>query len=280
MHQNTSNYYAKLLPALVQSWRSLFQLNFSAFIVSLAPSSSTDETPSARTNDAWPALRQSQQSVLELAGTQLVYPIDVGDDGKSVYTPPSSRHGGLHPRNKTEFGRRIALAWAEMEGKLPPGVGSGPALLATTLAPDAGSVVLTFESAGSSEGLHLAPTSDCYTFGRAGLANATPADCCQRNDTDLRSPHGFPFEVQFVGAAPGANNWTLALASVEAGNSGQPQQVRLVPAQCGASACPGWGKPLSNKVRYAFDNWPLCVLANQQGLPLPPFVSDVVSNNK
>jgi hypothetical protein len=268
-------YYASLLPQLVASWRALFLTNFSAFIVALAPTGPSDELPSARTKDLWPTLRQAQLSVLSLPGTALVYPIDVGDDGKTVYTPPSPRHGDLHPRNKTEFGRRLALAYGGMQGLLPPGVApSGPVLAGSALAGDGGSVVLTFQGGVTGEGLHLSPTADCYTFGRAGPGSTTPSDCCQNNATDPKSPHGFPFEVQV--AAGGA--WTLAQAVVEGGGSssggGSAQvQVRLTAAQCGNGGCPGWGMPLNGKVRYAWDAWPLCVLSNDQGLPLPPFVS-------
>lgn len=267
-------YYSKLLPQLVTSWRALFQANFSAFIVSLAPTGHSDETPPERSHDSWPALRQAQLSVLSLPGTALAYPIDVGDDGKTVYTPPSSRHGDLHPRNKTEFGRRIALAYGAVEGVLPPGVaGGGPVLAGTELAADGASVVVTFQGGVAGEGLHLAPTADCFTFGRAGPSpNPSPADCCQRNSSDPKSPHGFPFEVQV--AAGGV--WTLAQAVVEGGGTRaqqQQQQVRLTATQCGNGGCPGWGMALNGKVRYAWDSWPLCVLANDQGLPLAPFVS-------
>lgn len=254
-------YYAKLLPALVTSWRMLFQTNFSAFIVMLAPQGRTDETPMSRSSDAYPVMRATQLSVLKLPGTSLIYPIDMGDDGKTVYTPPSSRHGDIHPRNKTEFGRRLALAYAQVEGILPAGIsGSGPVLTGSQLAPDGQSVLLSFESGLSGKGLQLSPTADCYTFGRAGPGNTTRADCCQNNRTDPRSPHGYPFELQAGG------DWTLAEAAVESGGT----QVRLVPAQCG-NGCSGWGQPLSGKVRYAFDAWPLCVLSNEQALPLPPF---------
>jgi hypothetical protein len=261
---DTPGYYASLLPALVRSWRALFQTNFSAFVVMLAPQGRTDETSAARSADAYPYLREAQLSALALPGAALVYPIDMGDDGKTVYTPPSARHGDVHPRNKTEFGRRVALAYAQGEGLLPAGVaGGGPAFAGAALAPDGGSVLLSFAAGLAGAGLRLAPTADCYTFGRAGPAGASGADCCQMNATDPSSPHGFPFELEAGGA------WTLAQATVEAGGL----QVRLAPAVCGNGACPGVGKPLSGRVRYAWDEWPLCVLANAQGLPLPPFVT-------
>ena len=214
----------------------------------LAPSGNgLDEQPAERTRDAWPALRDAQLSALTVDGAGLIYPIDVDDDGKTVYTPPSARHGGLHPRNKTEFGRRLALALALAEGWLPPGVlGAGPALAGA--APSAGGVALTFAADGSAAGLELKPTADCDTFNKTGPG---PGACCQ-NDASAAAPHGFPFELEAGGA------WVLARATVDGA------RVQLAPLAPGAGA-------LSGRVRYAWQNWPLCVLANGQGLPLPPF---------
>ena len=159
----------------------------------LTPSGGTNGLPEERTKDSWPSLRQAQLSALALNASALIYPIDVGDDGKTVYTPPSSRHGGLHPRNKTEFGRRLALALAGMEGWLPQGIiGSGPRLAAIA-ANAAGGLDLTFEADGSAAGLALSPTADCFTFNKTGPGPGTPARCCQNNVTDPKSPHGFPF---------------------------------------------------------------------------------------
>ena len=222
----------------------------------LAPQGHTDETPSERSKDAYPQLRQAQLSVLQLNRTALIYPIDVGDDGKTVYTPPSSRHGDVHPRNKTEFGRRLALAWADMEGALPNGVvGQGPGVPSSSVEQGGGAVLLTFAPGEANGGLFLRPTADCFTFGRAGPGNATAAFCCQNNSTDPRGPHGFPFEVGVAGG-----EWVLAVANVLEGGGG----VRLTPLAAGAGA-------LTGRVRYAWDAWPLCVLSNAQGLPLPPY---------
>ena len=118
-NQSHLGYYARLLPALIDSWRLLFQSPFTAVIVMLAPQGETDETSKQRDADAYPALQQSQLAVLKLANIGMIYPIDLGDDGKTVYTPPSPRHGDIHPRNKTEFGRRLALVYGAMEGFLP-----------------------------------------------------------------------------------------------------------------------------------------------------------------
>jgi hypothetical protein len=262
VEKNTTNYYAKLLPALVSSWRALFGSPFTALVVALAPTGGTDETSSSRSSDGWPVLRDAQRAaVLGVKNAGLVWPIDLGDDGKTVYTPPSSRHGDLHPRNKTAFGRRLALAYGELEGVLPPAqLASGPMPASVALEPGSASVLLTFDaSAPGNEGLALAPTTDCFTWGRIPAPGNSSAHCCQNNATDPKSPHGYPFEVE------GALGWALAQAEVVA-----PTQVRLAVARCPHCAAAG---ALTGRVRYAWDAWPLCTLANAQGFPMAPFCS-------
>ena len=255
-----ANSYARLLPSLVESWRALFATPFTALVVMLAPSARTDEVPAERSADAWPVLRNAQLSVLALNGTGMIYPIDMGDDGKTVYTPPTPRHGGLHPRNKTEFGRRLALAWAEAEGLLPAGVvARGPDFAGAAVEAGGATVLVTFAPGPARAALALAPTTDCATDGRVPPPGNSSAHCCQNDVTDARSPHGFPFELEAGGA------WVLARAAVVAAPDGAPA-VRLAPLAATGAA-------LSGRVRYAWDNWPLCGVVNAAGLPLPPFVS-------
>jgi len=257
---NSTNYYAQLLPALVTSWRALFASPFTALVVALAPTGRTDETPPARQSDPWPALRDAQRAaVAGLENASLVWPLDLGDDGKTVYTPPSARHGGLHPRNKTAFGRRLALAYGELEGLLPPAqLASGP--VPATVAVEAGgdSLIITFDAgAASNAGLALAPTTDCSTWGRIPPPGNSSAHCCQNNATDPASPHGYPFEVE------GSAGWALAEAELL-----PPARVRLRAATC--PRC-GGASALTGRVRYAWDAWPLCSLVNSQGLPMASF---------
>ena len=231
-------------------------------MVALAPTGGTDEAPPQRSDDAWPLLRDAQQqAVLGVENAGLVWPLDLGDDGKTIYTPPSSRHGDLHPRNKTAFGLLLALAYGQLEGLLPPGqAGSGPAPASVALEPSGASVLLTFASgAAANEGLALAPTSDCFTYGRVPYPGNSSAHCCQNNSTDPKSPHGYPFEVE------AGSGWALAQAQVVA-----PTQVRLTVARCPGCSSAG---ALTGRVRYAWDAWPLCTLTNAQGLPMAPFCS-------
>ena len=259
----TPGYYARLLPAFLTAWRALFRSPLSAYIVMLAPVGATQETSADRDNvSSLVSLRDAQLTAIQNVNeAHLIYPVDMGDDGKTVYTPPSFRHGGLHPRNKTEFGRRIALAFGEREGVLPPGVlGSGPVFVGATVEPAGTSLLLTFELTTAPTTLLLSPTTDCYTFGRGPPPpNDSPAYCCQ-NNADPSSPHGFPFEVEVAG------EWQLAAATVVPTPAGaQAALVRLTTLAAASGT-------LSGRVRYAWDNYPLCVLANDQALPLPPFV--------
>lgn len=238
--------YARLLPSLVESWRALFRSPFTALVVQLAPYGSEDVTPVLRSSDSLPALRDEQRSVETVSGGGGAYvsPIDLGDDGKSTYTPPSPRHGGLHPRNKTEFGRRVALKWAELEGVLPAGVlASGPVAASATL-DGAGAVLVTFTRAGSGA-LTLMPTADCATSGHVRVG-----ECCQT------AGHGFPFELLAGGA------WVLANATIVHG--GAADSLRLVPLDPTSAQLSG--------VRYSWQGYPLCVVANEQRLPMAPLL--------
>jgi hypothetical protein len=100
------NYYHKLLAALISSWRALFHVNFTAVVVQLAA-----YTNSVGNGSALPELRAAQQlGTLSQPHTGLAFPIDIGDDIRDVYPNPGGCHefGGIHPRNKTEVGRRVA----------------------------------------------------------------------------------------------------------------------------------------------------------------------------
>ena len=188
-----------------------------------------------RSTDDLPALRDTQLSVLQLEGTGLAYPIDLGDDGKTIWTPPKCPfHGGIHPRNKTEVGRRLAVRLAQLEGVLPPGLlADGPLHSAFAQAP--GSVTITFQ-ADTSTGLALVPTADCVTSGRV-VPPQTDA-CCQSGN----GLFGYPFELLLSDGA----TYVLAEATVDASQSA----VTLKPLN---ASLPG---PYTG-VRYAWQGYPL-----------------------
>lgn len=60
---------------------------------------------SSRSRSGLPRMRLDQNSVLSLPNTGVSLALDLGDNGRDPWTPPSGRHGGIHPRNKTEVAR-------------------------------------------------------------------------------------------------------------------------------------------------------------------------------
>ncbi len=90
--------YGRLLPAMIRDWRSRFGVgDFPFGVVSLANFMAEDAEPK---DDPWPNLRWSQWlTTLRSPNVGLAITIDIGDAVD------------IHPRNKQEVGRRLAL-WA------------------------------------------------------------------------------------------------------------------------------------------------------------------------
>lgn len=86
--------YRKLFPVMIQDWRRAWgQGDFPFLFVQLA--SFENSRPSM---NSWPELREAQTMTLSLANTGMAVAIDIGE-----------RHD-IHPKNKQEVGRRLALA--------------------------------------------------------------------------------------------------------------------------------------------------------------------------
>lgn len=87
--------YRRLLPALIADWRARFQSPLDFYIVQLA----AYDDKGARTPDAWPEVREAQALTANtVPGTGLAVAVDIGD------------RNDIHPQNKAEVGRRLALA--------------------------------------------------------------------------------------------------------------------------------------------------------------------------
>ncbi|MNU39812.1 Glycosyl hydrolases family 2, sugar binding domain [compost metagenome] len=99
--------YRRLLPALFADWRRRFESpDMGALVVQLANFGPAAEQP---TNSYWAALRESQRAVVggdPRAG--LAVAIDIGD------------RYDIHPTNKLEVGRRLALEARRLDGELQP----------------------------------------------------------------------------------------------------------------------------------------------------------------
>ena len=111
--------YGTLFPAMIRNWRASWDQGDLPFLfVQLANFRPVQREP---VQSAWAELRDAQRRTLSLPKTAMAVTIDIGEAGD------------IHPKNKQEVGRRLALAARalaypkEMESKIEgPLVYSGP----------------------------------------------------------------------------------------------------------------------------------------------------------
>lgn len=88
--------YRTLFPTMIESWRNAWgQGDFPFLFVQLANFMAVQEAPVE--NSAWAELREAQTLTLKLPNTAMASAIDIGEATD------------IHPRNKQEVGRRLAL---------------------------------------------------------------------------------------------------------------------------------------------------------------------------
>ena len=87
--------YRTLFPALIADWRQKWQAELPFLFVQLASFMPARPTP---TESAWAELREAQALTLQVPGTGMATAIDIGEAAD------------IHPHNKQEVGRRLALA--------------------------------------------------------------------------------------------------------------------------------------------------------------------------
>jgi len=86
--------YRQLFPLLITDWRQHWKEgNFPFYFVQIANYAATNQPPAAN----WPALRDAQLNTLKVPNTGMAVTIDIGDAHR------------IHPQNKQETGRRLAL---------------------------------------------------------------------------------------------------------------------------------------------------------------------------
>lgn len=123
--------YYKLLPAMIQDWRNHWQEKDMAFyIVQLANYMAKDATPQ---ESNWAKIRDAQLQTSKLPNNGLAVIGDIGDEHD------------IHPKNKQEVGRRLALA-ALHDVYKKPGIYSGPKLKIGEV--KGNSITLTFDPIG------------------------------------------------------------------------------------------------------------------------------------
>jgi sialate O-acetylesterase len=108
--------YAELFAAMIRSWREGFgQGDVPFYFVQLANYGSEYEV----VNRDWARLREAQAAVLDLPNTGMAVTVDIGDAQN------------IHPRNKQEVGRRLALIAETRLYAIAPEV-SGPVFASAT----------------------------------------------------------------------------------------------------------------------------------------------------
>ena len=129
-------HYDKVLGALIEGWRNRWgQGDFPFLIVQLANFDVTRGRPAQIVGGGWPELRAAQARVVrKLPNVGLAVTIDVGD-AKTI-----------HPANKAEVGRRLALL-AEKMAYGREVVSAGPAFKAVRI--DGSRAIVEFEDGGS-----------------------------------------------------------------------------------------------------------------------------------
>lgn len=148
--------YRRLLPTLIGDWRDRFQVgDFPFLIVSLANYNPLQTRP---VEPGWAEIRESQwRTVRRVANTGLAVTIDIGD-AKDI-----------HPRNKQEAGRRLALVARNLVYGEKDLVCSGPEFTEMQIEPPKGDRIrLYFKHLGG--GLMIKPGDEKLT----GFAVAGP----------------------------------------------------------------------------------------------------------
>lgn len=147
--------YEELFPALIKTWRAGFgQGDFPFLFVQLPNFMKTDEEP---TKSNWAALREAQRRTLSVPNTAMAVAIGVGE------------WNDIHPLNKKDIGKRLALAAKKLAYGRDDLVYSGP--LFESMKIKGKKAILSFSNVGSGlvaeHGITKATGNNCVNFGVA-----------------------------------------------------------------------------------------------------------------
>lgn len=154
--------YAPQFKSMITTWRTLFQNMDAPFLfVSLASFRAAPEEPG---ESNWAILRESQSAALELPNVGQAITLDIGEADD------------IHPRNKQDVGRRLALAARSIQYEEGL-VYSGP--IYRDHAVDGSRIVITFDHVGSGLAVSGSELSGFAVAGEDGMfvwANARIED--------------------------------------------------------------------------------------------------------
>lgn len=156
--------YRDLFTRLITDWRTQFKQDDFPFLwVQLAGYNKQLKQPELRSS--WAEVREAQDMALSLKNTAMVTAIDLGDSAN------------IHPKNKQEVGRRLALAAEEKVYGLPV-LGTGPRFQSAQVQ-DA-SFIVHFSSVGTGlkinnkftlSGFQIAGADHVFHWAKAELVN-------------------------------------------------------------------------------------------------------------
>jgi sialate O-acetylesterase len=142
--------YQKLLPALIADWREKWnQGDFPFLYVQLANFMEVKNKPS---ESNWAALREAQLKTLSVPNTGMAVTIDLGE------------RNDIHPLNKEDVGRRLALAAQKIAYGDQNVVYSGPIYQSMKI--EGNKIILTFTNVGG--GLIVKGSDELKYFSIAG----------------------------------------------------------------------------------------------------------------
>lgn len=215
----TKSYY-ETFPALIGEWRKMWgQGEFPFYYVQLANFSVPAQQPG---ENGWSLVRDAQFKTLSIAKTGMAVTIDIGEEND------------IHPHNKTEVGRRLALWALSKDYSISVPEYSGP--LFTSAIFQGNKAIITFDHVGS--GLATGKRTDVWT---------TPA-------LTSRNPERF----QICGAD---KDWMWAEACITGKDT----------IEVSAAGC---AKPVAVRYAWSINPGVAQLLYNKEGLPASPFRTD------
>ena len=218
--------YPCLQEAMVGAWRQLFQSEFFFIYTQLSTWQAGGYV--------LPSMRDAQTSIL-LSGTPGVGMVTAADLGD-----PDSPYGDIHPRNKMELGRRMALAASAIQyGSSIPYEGPVVEKIEPIVNPVFGSSLrVTFQSHSCGAGCKI-----------------LPAQICPPSSSSVNGGCGYVL-LKY-------GSWTESLASVVLHNS---NTVDFIPNEFRSENV--------TSLSYGWGDYPLMVVYNSYNIPLIPFVSN------
>jgi len=230
--------YRKLFKVMINDWRNRWDNGkFPFYFCQLANFMAISEKPE---ECAWAELREAQTMALELPNTGQANLIDIGESAD------------IHPRNKQEVGRRLALiAMAKIYGEKKLEY-YGPVYKSMRVKD--GKVIIKFSHADGLMAKELPTTYKPKSSADEEKPLLKPMPNSQLQGFAICGEEPSPSS----GSAVASNNWVWAEAKID------------------GSTVVVWSdkvhKPVA--VRYAWANNPICNLYNKAGLPAYPFRTD------